>query len=160
MFHATNPTLFGRPESVLSGSRALQSTASELRGATGAMSSSNTPETFFAALRLLGNFSGQLSGYFEATESAPYFNAIARECPSLEVRARGLERAHEHLKKSFARASALARGGEKICVAGLSAHIDHLLDGFEQHEDAEGALLQDFFLRAGEMAGSREVSGT
>jgi len=153
MFHATNPTLFGRPESVLSRSRALQSTVSDLRRASSCLSS-NLPDAYLTAFRLLSDVSGQLSGYFEAMESARYFDAIARECPSLEGRARVLERAHGHLKKSFSSANALARGGEKICTRSLSAHIEDLLDEFAEHEQAEGELLQDFFLRAGEAASS------
>jgi len=151
MFHTTNPTLFGRPQGVLSRRRALQSTLSDLRTANSCLSS-NLPDAFFATLRLMSDFSSQLSGYFEVTESEGHFNAIARECPSLERRARVLEQAHDRLKESFATAISPAAGREKVCTLALSARIDGLLDDFEQHEQAEGELLRDFFQRAGEAA--------
>jgi len=67
--------------------------------------------------------------------------------------ARVLEQGHGHLKGSSASASALARGGEKVCTVVLSGRLDDLLDAFERHEHAEGVLLHDFFfLRAGEEA--------
>jgi hypothetical protein len=134
---------------VLTRTRALQSTLSDLRAANSCLSY-NLPDAFLATRRLLSDFSRHISGYFEVTESEGYFNAIARECPSLERRARVLERAHGHLKESFATAGAPALGREKVCTLAFSARIDGLLDDFEQHEEAEGELLQDFFLRAGE----------
>src|SRR5690349_18058598 len=132
MFHDANPTLFGRPASVLSQTRALHLTLSDLRAASSCLSH-NLPDAFFAARRLLSDFSRALPGYFEVTESEGYFDAIARECPSLERRARVLELAHERLKASFAAASIPAPGREKVCTLALSARIDGLLDDFEQH---------------------------
>ncbi|HVU05848.1 MAG TPA: hypothetical protein VHE30_29065 [Polyangiaceae bacterium] len=149
MFHETNPTLFGRPDSVLTGTRALQSTLSELRAANTCLAH-NLPDAFFATRRLLSDFSTQLSGYFDVSESARHFNAIARECPSLEHRARVLERAHRLLKRSFATAGEPALRREKVCTLAFSARIDGLLEDFEEHEHAERELLQDFFNRIGE----------
>jgi hypothetical protein len=156
MFHAVNPTLFGRPEIVVSRSFTLSSTLFQLRGATSSLSN-EVPEAFSAASRLLSDFSGQLAGYFEARGSGSYFDAIAEECPSLEPRARELQHELGDLKECFATAAAFAAGRDKICTTGLSTRIDHLLDAFERHERAERELLQDFFLRAGESAEKRDV---
>jgi hypothetical protein len=144
-----NPTLFGRPEGVQSQTVALQSTLCDLRAANSCLSN-NLPDAFFATLRLLSDFSRQLSAYFDAAECKNYFNTIASECPTLERRARLLERAHQRLKASFASAGAPARGREKICTLSLATRIDVLLDDFERHELAEGELLQEFFRRSGE----------
>jgi len=151
MFHTTNPALLGRPHGVVLQTGTLQATASELRAASSCLSK-NLPDAFFSVFRLLGVFSGQLPSHFQAGETALHLDAIARECPSLERRARVLERAHDDLRASFASTRALVAGREKVCTLELSTRIDGLLDAFEQHEEAERELLQDFFQQAGQLS--------
>jgi hypothetical protein len=151
MFHSSNPSLFGRPASVLCGANALQSTVFELRGACASLSS-NAPHAFLSTFRLLSDFAGQLSGYFEATGSADHFDAISEECPNLGPRARVVQQGHEELRVSVAAAKSLGRGPDTICTLGFSRHVGRLLDDFEEHEHAERRLLQDFFLSAGDAA--------
>ena len=148
MFHSSNPSLFGRPDSVLRGSRSIEYTVSELRGAC-TLLSSNVPHAFSATLHLLTYFSRQLSSYFDGAESSNHFDAIATGCPSLARRARVVERDHEALRKSFAAVEKVG-GLEKVCTLGLARHVTNLLDLFEEHEDAERLLLQDFFVRVGD----------
>jgi len=149
MFHRANPSLFGRPDSVVRGSRALRSTASELREAC-ASSSEGEPQAFLRTFRLLSDFSRQLSSYFDATTSANHFDAISEDCPSLASRARDVEWGHEELRASFAVTTTPGPGLATMCTLGFSRHVADLLDRFEEHEHSERRLLQDFFLRTGE----------
>ncbi len=152
MFHSSNPSLFGRPTSVRSESRALRSTVSELRSVCVSLLGRG-PRAFVDADRALADFAGRLSTYFDAGQAAPYFKTIVEECPSLGARATSIERDHQHLKQSVDWVRGLTN---RANPTRLARHIGTVLDRFEEHEDAEKALLQDFFLRAGEAA-NREV---
>lgn len=152
MFHSSNPSLFGRPTSVRSESGALRSTVSELRRICLALLSRG-PRAFVDADRALAEFAGRLSSYFDAGQATPYFKIIVEECPSLGARATSLEQDHESLKQSVDWVRGLST---RANPTRLARHIGGVLDRFEEHEHAETALLQDFFLRAGEEA-NREV---
>lgn len=152
MFHSSNPTLFGRPMSVLAESRALRSTVSELRSVCLSLMG-RTPRAFVDADRALTDFSGRLSSYFDAKESSAHFRTIVEECPSLGERASSVVQNHESLKQSVSWVLGLTA---RANATRLARHIGTVLDKFERHEDAESELLQDFFLMAGEKT-DREV---
>ena len=146
MFHSSNPSLFGRPDSVLSRSQVLHSIATDLRRACASLKTNSLPNSFSTAVRLLSDFSKELSGYFDEGSSAAHFDAIAIECPSLEPRARVLANGQDDLRESFTAAKKLGGSDEKICTLGFSLHIGDLLDDFDEHESEERQLLQDYFL--------------
>lgn len=152
MFHSVNPSFFGRPLGVISGSRSLRSTVSELRGVCLSLMG-RTPRAFVDAHRALSDLSVRLSGYFDSHESAEHFKAIAEECPSLRARADTVEQGHEDLKESVTLLRDLVRHAN---ASRLARRIGRVLDRLEQHEHAESELLQEFFLRAGERT-NREV---
>ena len=146
MFHSTNPSLFGRPASVLSESHGLRLSVSELRRVCMSLMS-RTPRAFGEADSGLSELSSRLSAYFNVVESNAHFRAIAEECPSLRNRASAVEKEHEDLKQSVTWLRDLALHAN---ATRLARRIGSVLDRLEQHEHAEKELLQDFFLRAGE----------
>ena len=145
MFHSTNPSLFGRPAPVLSGSRELRLSVLELRRVCVSLMG-RTPRAFVEADTALTDLFSRLSVYFEAVENNAYFHTIAQECPSLRDRASAVEGEHENLKQSVSSLRDLAWNAN---ATRLARHIGSVLDRLEQHENAETELLQDFFLRAG-----------
>lgn len=144
MFHSQNPTLFGRPELVVAETETLRSTIGRLRHLSHLLRSEGSCSAF-EARSLLSDFSAQLSGYFGAEEDHGYFGTITVEHPSLGPQVVALEHAHDELRDSVASLRRFARDeGESI---ELGRRIDHVIDGFEQHEHEENDLLQEFFLR-------------
>jgi len=150
MFQSTNRSLFGRPASVLSESRGLRLSVLALRRVCVSLMG-RTPRAFVEAGSGLSELSNRLSAYFNVVDNNAHFRAIAKECPSLRDRASVVEKEHEDLKQSVTSLRDLAWHAN---ATRLAKHIGSVLDRFEQHEDAETELLQDFFLRAGE-AGPR-----
>jgi hypothetical protein len=148
MFHSSNPSFFGRPTGVSSESLALRSTVSELRGVCLSLLRRG-PRAFVDADRALADFAGRLSSYFDAGQGAPYFKTIVEVCPSLGARATSIEQDHEALMQSVDWVRGLTA---RANATRLARHIGGVLDRFEEHERAETALLQDFFLCAGEEA--------
>jgi len=112
-----------------------------------------TPRAFVEADSALTDLSSRLSVYFDVVMNNAHFQAIALECPSLRDRASAVGREHEELKQSVGSLRDLAWHAN---ATRLAKHIGSLLDRLEQHEDNEAELLQDFFIRAGEVT-SREV---
>src|ERR1051325_4676206 len=133
MFHSMNPSLFGRPASVLSESRRLRSSVLELRRVCVSLMG-RTPRAFVEADAGLTDLFRRLSVYFDIAENEAYFHAIAEECPSLRDRSSAVGREHEDLKHSVSSLRDLA------CHANatrLAKHIGSVLDRLEQHENAE-----------------------
>lgn len=144
MFHSQNPTLFGRPELVVAETEILRSTIGRLRLLCHLLQSEGSCSVL-EARHLLSDFSAQLSVYFGAEEDNGYFGTITVDCPSLGPQVVALEHAHDELRDSVASLRRFARDeGETI---ELGCRIEHVLDGFEQHEHKENDLLQEFFLR-------------
>ena len=152
MFHSTNPSLFGRPASVLSESRGLRLSVLELRRVCVSLMG-RTPRAFVEADTGLSDLFTRLSVYFDIAENDANFQAIAQECPSLRDRASAVGREREDLKQSVSSLRDLAWHAN---ATRLARHIGSVLDRLEHHENAETELLRDFFLRNGE-PGSREV---
>jgi hypothetical protein len=80
MFHATKPTLFGRPEGVLSETEALQSTLVQLRSIAGALTD-RAPRTRLTACRLLATFAANLRMYFALEDATRYFDKMEKHYP-------------------------------------------------------------------------------
>lgn len=144
MFHSNNPTLFGRPGSVVAGATALRSTIVRLRGLSRSLTS-EAPQAPTGVHELLSRFADQLSGYFDPEETSDHHGTIGEGRPDLGGKLEGLEHGHSELRDSVA---ALGRFAHEEGEAGeLGRRIDHVVDDFEQQEHGENELLQEFFLR-------------
>lgn len=146
MFHASHPSLFGRPDTVVVDSDSLRSTISGLRRISGSLLS-YAPRAITDARDLLSDFSARLSTYFDAEEEGGYFGTIWTDCPELQHKVVVLEQEHTDLRDAVATLRRLARDGAQ--AADLGRRIGLVIDEFEAHERAENGLLQDFFLRDG-----------
>ena len=145
MFHSTNPSLFGRPDGVLSRVYALRASVITLRGVSVSLRGENS-RAYVAAGRALGDFSATLSTYFDAEENGGYFAGIVDDCPDFKSRISSPEETHGHLRESIASVRRMATRAERSQMPALARHIDRILDDLERHEHAENELLQDFFL--------------
>ena len=148
MFHSTNPSLFGRPEGVLSTVYALRASVGTLRDVSMSLRGEKS-QAYVAAGRALGDFSATLSTYFDAEENGGYFAGIVDDCPDFKSRISGLEETHEHLRDSIASARRMADRTEQSQMPALARHIDCILSDLARHEHAENELLQDFFMNDG-----------
>jgi hypothetical protein len=137
------PKLFGRPEDVQSGDGALQSTIVELRNVSDSLREGD-PHAGAAARDLLSDLSAEFSLYFDAEESENYFGALLADRPRLKTEVGKLRDAHEGFRDSVGSLRRLA--ADESQDTRLAAGIDRVLDDFEEHEQAENALLQEFFL--------------
>ncbi|HEX3596787.1 MAG TPA: hypothetical protein VHU80_16875 [Polyangiaceae bacterium] len=143
MFHSPNPTLFGRPDGVLTETEALWRTVAGLRGVAAALAGSASQVTI-EARRLLANFSTNLAAYFNVKEAGGYFGAIVAERPDLEKRVTALTRGRAELKDSVTSVRRLSfRTADRM---ELGRRIGGVVEGFEKHEQSENELLQTFFL--------------
>ena len=143
MFVSSTPTLFGRPEAVQSGDGALRLTIVELRSVCDALRDSDV-RAGATARRLLSDFSAELFVYFDAEEGDDYFETMVMDCPHLKGQVDRLQAAHDVLRDSAGSLQQLAScGGPEALLADA---IGDLVDDFEQHENAENELLQQFLL--------------
>lgn len=144
MFHSNNPTLFGRPNGIVTGAFALRSTIARLRALSRSLAT-DVPHEAAEARELLSGFADQLSGYFDAEETGSYYGTILAGHPGPDAKAEGLERGHDVLRDLVASVRRFARdGGES---RELGRRIDLVVDDFERQEHEENDLLQEFFLR-------------
>jgi hypothetical protein len=151
VFHSKNPSLFGRPASVLAESLGLRLSVLELRRVCVSLMG-RTPRAFVEADSGLADLFSRLSIYFDIAENDAYFQAMTLECPGLRDRANALGREHEDLKCSVGSLRDLAWSAN---ATRLAKHIGSVLDRLQQHENAEAELLQDFFVRSGEAGTAR-----
>jgi hypothetical protein len=144
MFHSSHPSLFGRPDAVVTESESLRSTIFALRSISGSLLRF-TPRAVSEARNLLSDFSARLSTYFDAEEAGGYFGTIRTNCPELKHKVVALEQAHTDLRDAVASLRRLARDGTD--AIDLGRRIALVIDDFEAHEHAENSLLQEFVLR-------------
>ena len=149
MFHSSNPSLFGRPEGVLSEVQALRGTLSELRTVCVSLSEKQ-PDAVEAATRMLSTLAEHLSIYFDSGSHTAYFKVMTDECPSLAETIAKLASSRARLRDSVAWVQGLADQVTRPNTPLLGRHIVYILDAIVGHEHAEKELLQQFFLRAGE----------
>jgi hypothetical protein len=144
MFHSNNPTLFGRPSDIVTGTLTLRSTIAKMRALSRSLAS-DVPHEAAEVRELLSGFAEQLSVYFDAEEAGSYYGTILVGHPGPEGKAAGLERGHDVLRDLVASVRRFARdGGES---RELGRRIDLVVDDFERQEHEENDLLQEFFLR-------------
>jgi hypothetical protein len=148
MFHSSNPSLFGRGDSVLSTIYALRASVAVLRRISLSLQDEMSPD-YAAASGALSDLSSTLATYFDAEESGGYFAGNVDDCPEFQGRIHKLEETHEHLRDTIASALHMADRGERSEMPGLGRDIDCILEQLEQHERAENELMQDFFLSDG-----------
>lgn len=144
MFHATNPTLFGRPEGVLSETEALQSTLVQLRSVAAALTA-RAPRAPLVARRLLATFAANLRMYFALEDATRYFGAMESHYPFLGPQVAATARTRKRLRDSVTALRRLARLNPDL--PDLGPRIITVVKAFERQEQAENELLQEYFLR-------------
>jgi hypothetical protein len=151
MFHATNPSYFGRPSSVLDASLELTSTVDSLRDISLRDVSEARPEDDnddsdgrTGVSDTLSDFSAQLSLYFDAEENSGYFAALGAKNGGFRARVDALEQTHDDLRVSVASLRHLAHSTVASDRYDLGRRIASVVDEFSRHEVDEATLLQDF----------------
>jgi hypothetical protein len=146
MFSSSMPAVRASPI----GDGALDATIAELRNLCVSLSQQD-PRAVADARRLLAAFSAELGAYFDAEERDDTFEALSVDRPSLRSRVVSLEAAHTLLRDRAGGLQRLAHDGS--AGARLALRIERVVDEFEAHEQAEDAVVQEFFLRDDGVAG-------
>lgn len=142
MFSSSMPSLFGRPDAVLTGNETLRSLIVELRQLRRSLSVGESHASSDAR-RLLSDFSAELYAYFDAEENDEYFGTIVVDCPALKRGVDKLGAAHAGFRDSVGLLRQLA--GDETRRSELAVGIGRVIFDFEAHERAESAILGDYF---------------
>jgi hypothetical protein len=147
MFHSSNPSLFGRPSSVVKEMRALESAVTALREVGGSLRRGVVPVRGRRAHRALMCLSAHLAAYLDAEEGSGYLGAIASQSADLQSRVSALEGAHERLRHTVSSAAERASTLRNAEAPELGRCLAGIVHDLEEHDETERILLQDFFVR-------------
>ena len=144
---ASLPTLFGRFTAVSGEHQRLSTTLGQLSEMCRALDKGNSelaPDSH--PLDLLSGLYVTLERHFASEEAEGYFGAVAAERPALLLCIADLRAEHTAMLEATAALGVISTDPARWLE--LSAPTLRLIERLRAHEQAESALLQDFFTPA------------
>jgi hypothetical protein len=92
---------------------------------------------------LIEEFESELIPHFAAEQAEEFFASLATEKPWMLKRVERLQEEHRQMADAIDPLLELARDDPG---PGLALRLSNFLDSFDEHERAENALMQEFFL--------------
>jgi hypothetical protein len=138
------PTVFGRLTTVLSEHEHLKDTQEKLVALCAALGAGQSPlPSNLAPARLIAKLRAELSRHFANEETDAHFGAVVRERPELLPRVVELRADHTTMLDLIDGLELIA--AEETRWNELIAAIPVFLGQLRMHEQAESALVQEFF---------------
>jgi Hemerythrin HHE cation binding domain len=130
-------------EAVLEDHAELDKTVSQLRELCVALCCNQAPADPGPAA-LIEEFEAQLILHLAAEEAEEFFGSLVTDQPSLLQRVERLQAEHGEMAETLDQLLEFAKSGPSWPE--LAVRLIRFLDGFDAHEHAENALMQEFFL--------------
>jgi hypothetical protein len=130
-------------EAVLEDHAELDKTVAQLRSLCVALCGTHPPADPTPAA-LVEEFEAHLIVHFAAEEAEEFFGSLVTEEPRLLQRVERLQAEHHDMVQALGHLVDFAQGGPP--GPELAVRLGNFLEWFDAHEEAENALMQEFFL--------------